>query len=42
MILQPHQERLETEIQQRFGTVYIREIHEEKRKRLYLGRASLL
>jgi hypothetical protein len=42
MILKSFQGRLETEIQKRCGTVYIRGSHEEKRKRLYLGGASLL
>jgi hypothetical protein len=41
MILQSYQGRLETDTKG-YGTVYIRESHEEKRKRLYLGRASLL
>jgi hypothetical protein len=42
MILQSHQGKLQTEIRKRCGTVHIRESHEEKRKRLYLGRTSLL
>ena len=42
MILRSYQGKPETEKQKRFGTVYIRESHEEKRKRLYLGTASLL